>query len=95
MKIKKGAAVSDENLEGTAGGFTQHDPGVFWQMQTTIDESEAEKLNKKLGLTDPNNMFYAGTYDRDDFAEKGIKSRSGNDLRNKLKDMGLIFKGRG
>jgi len=90
----KGKKNGDENLEKASGGYTMRDPGTGYQIRTTFTDEEADKLNKKLGLTG-NNKFEGGIeYDRDDIERIGrISSSSETTLRNKLGALGLHQEG--
>lgn len=85
MKIKKGAELSDENLESAAGGF-KHNSGVFYDT-FVFSDADVKKL-KENGFT-----FESGVeYSTKDICNRGITDSwftggSGERAKKKLEEI--------
>ena len=94
MEVVEGKAkneLSDDMLDNVSGGFTDRDPGWFWQMRYKFYKEDIEKL-KKEGYTKLPSI--GKEYDRDELEELlGIKSSCGQDVINLLHGMGLSYEG--
>ena len=89
---KKSNQLSDSDLENAAGGFTDWDPGVFYQMRYKFNAKDIEIL-KEEGYQ---NLPTAGNiYTRDEVNEMlGTNADNGQQLRDILTGMGMKYRGK-